>query len=143
MTREEAEKYAKNMTYRGAIYNLMQAKSVPYRKATFIKVNELLNELEQKPNAWSLDDAREDFMYDVYNTLDFLPTNEEANCIIDIFDRVTSNIEQEPILDKIRERVERLQKVCDKDDLNWQAQYSAFGVVLDIIDEYKAESEET
>lgn len=47
MTREEAEKYAKNMTYRGAIYNLKQAKSVPYRKATFIKVDELLDELEQ------------------------------------------------------------------------------------------------
>ena len=49
MTREEAEKYAKNMTYREAIYNLKQAKSVPYRKATFIKVNELLDELDQEP----------------------------------------------------------------------------------------------
>lgn len=48
MTREEAEKYAENMTYREALYNLKQGKSVPYRKATFIKVNELLNELEQK-----------------------------------------------------------------------------------------------
>ena len=95
----------------------------------------------QEPNTWSLDDAREDFMHDVYNELDFLPTNEEANCIIDIFDRVTSSIEQEPILDKIRERVERMQKMCDKDDLNLQAQYSAFGMVLDIIDKYKAESE--
>lgn len=51
--------------------------------------------LEQEPNTWSLDDAREDFMHDVYNELDFLPTNEEANRIIDIFDRVTSSIEQE------------------------------------------------
>lgn len=49
MTREEAEKYAENMTYREAICNLKQAKSVPYRKATFIKVNELLDELEQNP----------------------------------------------------------------------------------------------
>lgn len=49
ITREEAEKYAENMTYREAIYNLEQAKSVPYRKATFIKVNELLDELEQEP----------------------------------------------------------------------------------------------
>ena len=48
MTREEAEKYAENMTYREAIYNLKQAKSVSYRKATFIKVNELLDELEQE-----------------------------------------------------------------------------------------------
>ena len=49
MTREEAEKYAENMTYREAIYNLKQAKSVPYRKATFIKVNELIKALEQEP----------------------------------------------------------------------------------------------
>lgn len=49
MTREEAEKYAENMTYREAICNLKQAKSVPYRKATFIKVDELLDKLEQEP----------------------------------------------------------------------------------------------
>lgn len=49
MTREEAERYAENMTYREAIYNLIQAKSVPYRKATFIKVNELIKALEQQP----------------------------------------------------------------------------------------------
>lgn len=47
MTEEEAKRYAENMTYREAIYNLKQAKSVPYRKATFIKINELLDELEQ------------------------------------------------------------------------------------------------
>lgn len=49
MTREEAEEYAKEMTYRDAINNLMKARSIPYRKATFIKVNELLNALEQEP----------------------------------------------------------------------------------------------
>ena len=49
--------------------------------------------LEQQPKTWSLDDAREDFMHDVYNTLSFLPTNEEANLIIDSFDRVTSGLE--------------------------------------------------
>lgn len=41
-----------------------------------------------KPTAWNLEDAREDFMFDVYNTLEFLPTNNAANEIIDIFDRV-------------------------------------------------------
>lgn len=49
MTIEEATKYAENMTYREAIHNLKQAKSIPYRKATFIKVNELLNDLKQEP----------------------------------------------------------------------------------------------
>ena len=50
-------------------------------------------------------------------------------------------LEQEPVLDKIRAEVERLQKMCDKDDLNLMAQYSAFGMVLDILDKYKSESE--
>ena len=61
----------------------------------------------QEPNTWSLDDAREDFMHDVYNELDFLPTNEEANRIIDIFDRVTRSIEQEhkwiPVTERLPE----------------------------------------
>lgn len=48
MTREEAKEYANNMTYRDAINNLMKARSIPYRKATFIKVNELLKTLEQE-----------------------------------------------------------------------------------------------
>ena len=49
MTREEAEKYAESMTYRDAINNLMRARTIPYRKATFIKINELLDRLEQEP----------------------------------------------------------------------------------------------
>ena len=49
MTREEAQKYAEDMTYRDAVFNLLKAKSIPYRKATLIKIHELLKELEQKP----------------------------------------------------------------------------------------------
>ena len=60
MTREEAEEYAKEMTYRDAINNLMKARSIPYRKATFIKVNELLKALEQEPKTghweWQTED---------------------------------------------------------------------------------------
>lgn len=59
----------------------------------------------QEPNTWSLDDAREDFMNDVYSELGFLPTNEEANRIIDIFDRVTSSIGQEPRWIPVTERM--------------------------------------
>ena len=57
--------------------------------------------LEQTQKTWGLDDARKDFMNDVYNTLDFLPTNNEANRIIDSFDRVTSGLEQQPCEDAI------------------------------------------
>ena len=46
MTREEAEEYAKNMTYRDAVYNVLQGKSIPYRKATLIKLYELLDMIE-------------------------------------------------------------------------------------------------
>ena len=54
MTQTEAEEYAKTMSYETALYNLMQAKCVPYRKATFIKVKELIGELRkrQKPDKW-------------------------------------------------------------------------------------------
>jgi hypothetical protein len=99
--------------------------------------------LEQEPNAWSLDDAREDFMHDVYNTLDFLPTNEEANRIIDSFDRVTSNIKQEPILDKIRAEIE---SKCDRINslasiLPYTAHREIQELLCEIIDLCKAESE--
>lgn len=45
------------------------------------------------------------------------------------------------VLDKIRAKIEKLQKMCDTNDLNLLSQYSAFGMALDVIDEYKAESE--
>ena len=50
MTVEEAKEYAKTMSYTDAVYNALQGRAVPYRKATKIKLNELLqkaNELEE------------------------------------------------------------------------------------------------
>ena len=46
MSREEAEEYAKGMTYRDAVYNALQGKCIPYRKATLIKLHELLDIIE-------------------------------------------------------------------------------------------------
>ena len=46
MTREEAEEYAKEMSYRDAVYNALQGKCIPYRKATLIKLYELLDLVE-------------------------------------------------------------------------------------------------
>lgn len=47
MTKEEAEEYAKTMTHRDAVYNLTRAKCIPYRRATLIKVYELLDILDK------------------------------------------------------------------------------------------------
>lgn len=71
-------------------------------------------------------------------------TREEA---IEVFERYKANAiemqkyEVNAVLDKIKAEIEKLQKMCDKNDLNLLAQYSAFGMVLDILDKYKAESE--
>ena len=46
MTREEAKEYAKDITYRDAVYNALQGKCIPYRKATLIKLHELLEKIE-------------------------------------------------------------------------------------------------
>lgn len=46
MNKEEANDYAKTMSYRDAVYNALQGKCIPYRKATIIKLNELLDMLE-------------------------------------------------------------------------------------------------
>ena len=48
MTREEAEEYAKKMTYRDAVYNALRGKCIPYRKATLIKLYELLDVIESQ-----------------------------------------------------------------------------------------------
>lgn len=48
MNREEAEEYAKEMTYRDAVYNALQGKCIPYRKATLIKLHELLDMVESQ-----------------------------------------------------------------------------------------------
>ena len=42
MTIEEAKEYAKEMSYTEAVYNALQGRSVPYKKATKIKLDELL-----------------------------------------------------------------------------------------------------
>lgn len=48
MTREEAEEYAKRMSYRDAVINALSARCVPYKKATKIKLMELLAKMESE-----------------------------------------------------------------------------------------------
>lgn len=42
MTVEEAKEYAKTIDYEEAVYNALQGRAVPYKKATKIKLDELL-----------------------------------------------------------------------------------------------------
>ena len=42
MNRQEAEEYAKTMTFRDAVINALSGRAIPYRKATMIKLHELL-----------------------------------------------------------------------------------------------------
>ena len=55
MNKQEAEEYAKTMTYRDAIHNALQGKCIPYRKATLIKLNKLLDLIEPKARGWKAD----------------------------------------------------------------------------------------
>lgn len=47
MNLEEAKKVADNMSYTQAVYNALGAKGVPFRKATKIKLQELLEIAKQ------------------------------------------------------------------------------------------------
>ena len=104
VSRSEIKRIAKEMYLEVAnmefdaktISDCISCTSSKCREVLERKLQALPSVTPQEPNTWSLDDAREDFMHDVYNELDFLPTNEEANRIIDSFDRVTSSIEQAP-----------------------------------------------
>lgn len=49
MTREEVEEYVKGMTYSDAIYNALQGKGIPYRKATLTKLSKLIDVINNLP----------------------------------------------------------------------------------------------
>lgn len=48
MNVKEAEKIAKEMTYRDAVINALRGRCIPYKKATRIKLKELLDLVERK-----------------------------------------------------------------------------------------------
>ena len=50
MNKDEAKEFAKNMSFRNAVYNAMQARCVPFRKATAIKLKELLSFVDSLDN---------------------------------------------------------------------------------------------
>jgi hypothetical protein len=131
MTREEAITRIKEHKI---IHKMDEPRAIYISKA----LDMAIKALEQESKVWSLDDAREDFVYDVYNTLDFLPTNDEANRIIDSFDRVTSNIKQESVLDKIRAEIEQKARPNEIGGRgNGKSIRYGLCMALDIIDKYR------
>ena len=50
MTKEEAVEYAKTMSYSEAVYNALQGRAVPYKKATKIKLDELIRKARKLDN---------------------------------------------------------------------------------------------
>ena len=163
MTREEAEKYAENMTYREAIYNLKQAKSVPYRKATFIKINELLNELEQEPttkNDLGVDAVSRqainiyidyilnhgmgkkksfDFIKKFVTNLPSVTPQEQFKPMVEInlYSVIKQKYIEREVLDKIRAEIEQTYET----DIGFLIHDETKRTILNIIDKYKAESE--
>lgn len=51
MNTEEAKVLAQDMTYDQAIYNVFRGKSIPYRKATMIKIHEMAEKIKQLENS--------------------------------------------------------------------------------------------
>ena len=157
MTIEEATKYAENMTYREAIHNLKQAKSVPYRKATFIKVNELLNDLKQEPilekdgtlivtTEHCENVGRVLVQYGTNGTLFYQDQEPETVpvAVVKFSEDKLREIVQEKV-DEIKENL--IEQYLDKITAEIEEAQTYDGIyidrayVLEIIDKYKAESE--
>lgn len=47
MNTEQAQDISKNMSYQQALHNVFNGKSIPYRKATFMKLTELVTLAEK------------------------------------------------------------------------------------------------
>ena len=47
MNTEQAQDISKNMSYQEALHNVFRGKSIPYRKATFMKLTELVTLAEK------------------------------------------------------------------------------------------------
>ena len=96
--------------------------------------------LEQEPTTKNLAADREDAverLNAIKQLIGYDKDSEIVKATQKSLDMAIKALEQEPILDKIRAEIKKLQKMCDKNNLNLMAQYSAFGMVLDILDKYK------
>ena len=104
----------------------------------------LLNATVKKSSIWNkITDSKGENLEAIISKLPPVIPQEPLKPMveIDLYSVIKQKYIEREVLDKIRAEIERLQKMCDKDDLNLMAQYSAFGMVLDILDKYKTETE--
>lgn len=125
MNMKEAEEIAKKMTFREAVNNALRGRCVPYKKATRIKLNELLEMLDKG-----------------LTVTEFADRCRECGAIYG---------KQKLILDKIRAEIEQaadkqFQIAMGVADLNERYAHikmeNAYRHSLNIIDKYNTESEE-
>lgn len=125
MNMKEAEEIAKKMTFRDAVNNALRGRCVPYKKATRIKLNELLEMLDKGLTVTA-----------------FADTCRECGAKYG---------KQKLILNKIRAEIKQaadkqFQIASGVKDLNERYAHirmeNAYRHSLNIIDKYKAESEE-
>lgn len=134
MTREEAEEYAKNMSYRNAVYNALQGKCIPYRKATLIKLYELLDMIEPQKSevedmaSESLREAHDEALWKIHRVRT-MNGNVYVVAVGDVMDT----------LDKIKAEIETAYEDLDGYDPDALPIY--IERVREIIDKYRKERE--
>lgn len=117
MNMAEAEEIAKKMTYRDAVYNALRGRCVPYKKATRIKLKELLEILDKG-----------------LTVTEFADSCRECGAK---YGKYIKALEQQPVLDKIRAEIDHVTEIHSDGEF-----YIKNFDVKRIIDKYKAESEE-
>lgn len=110
MNLEEAKIVADKMTYADAVCNALGSKCVPYRKATKIKLKELLE------IAKSVDEAKNKGCNEIRTTLYYDGFNDGYSKALDsLWKLVISKYDNKLSLEELAEEIERQMEV-DKND---------------------------
>ena len=121
MNMAEAEEIAKKMTFRDAVNNALRGRCVPYKKATRIKLNELLEMLDK-----------------ALTVTEFADSCRECGAK---YGKYIKALKQEPVLDKIKAEIMKLDDINPDYPMDRTIHISR-NEVIEIINKYKTESEE-
>ena len=121
MNMAEAEEIAKKMTFRDAVNNALRGRCVPYKKATRIKLNELLDMLDKG-----------------LTVTEFADSCRECGAK---YGKYIKALKQEPVLDKIKAEIMKLDDINPDYPMDRTIHISR-NEVIEIINKYKTESEE-